>query len=137
VMQTGQDIIDAIKANAASLGPIMGRYNSAADFIGNPPPEFARLAGMIESYSLANMGVHGMRSANGADAIKRTVGLGRHTPESLISTLEGLNGFAQHFIENTGGGGGKKISVTAPDGSVHPFDTQAQADTFKKLAGIK
>lgn len=31
-----------------------------------------------------------------------------------------------------------KFSVTAPDGSVHPFATQKQADTFKKLiAGIK
>ena len=30
-----------------------------------------------------------------------------------------------------------KFSVTAPDGSVHPFATQAQANTFKKLAGIK
>ena len=26
-----------------------------------------------------------------------------------------------------------KISVTAPDGSVHPFDTQEQADAFKQL----
>lgn len=34
-------------------------------------------------------------------------------------------------------GAAGKISVTAPDGSVHPFDTQAQADAFKKLAGIK
>ncbi len=34
-------------------------------------------------------------------------------------------------------GGGGKVSVTAPDGSVHPFDNQAQADAFKKLAGIK
>lgn len=34
-------------------------------------------------------------------------------------------------------GGGGKFSVTAPDGSVHPFDTQAQADAFKKLAGIQ
>lgn len=29
------------------------------------------------------------------------------------------------------------ITVTAPDGSTHPFDTQAQADAFKKLAGIR
>lgn len=29
------------------------------------------------------------------------------------------------------------ITVTAPDGSVHPFATQAQADKFKQLAGIK
>lgn len=30
-----------------------------------------------------------------------------------------------------------QIIVVAPDGSKHPFETQAQADTFKKLAGIK
>jgi hypothetical protein len=33
--------------------------------------------------------------------------------------------------------GGAKFSVTAPDGSVHPFTTQKAADRFKKLAGIK
>lgn len=30
----------------------------------------------------------------------------------------------------------RKITVTDPYGSVHPFDTQEQADTFKKLAHI-
>lgn len=29
-----------------------------------------------------------------------------------------------------------KVTVTAPDGSKHDFATQAEADTFKKLAGI-
>lgn len=33
--------------------------------------------------------------------------------------------------------GGNKIIVKAPDGSEHPFETQAQADAFKRLAGIK
>lgn len=33
--------------------------------------------------------------------------------------------------------GDTTISVTAPDGSVHPFATQAQADRFKQLAGLK
>jgi hypothetical protein len=33
-------------------------------------------------------------------------------------------------------GGQGKITVTAPDGSTHPFETQAQADAFKKLAHI-
>jgi hypothetical protein len=44
----------------------------------------------------------------------------------------------------TGGRGGgrggpiaQKITVTAPDGSKHLFDTPEQAATFKKLAGIK
>lgn len=102
VTQTGNDIITMLRDPkvSAMLGPAMSRYNSVADFVGNPPPEFAKLAGQIESYSLANMGVHGMRSANGAEAIKQTVGAGRHTPESMIAVLEGLNGFANHLLEN-------------------------------------
>jgi hypothetical protein len=32
---------------------------------------------------------------------------------------------------------GGQILVTAPDGSKHPFTTQAQADAFKRLAGIQ
>lgn len=32
-------------------------------------------------------------------------------------------------------GGGGSISVTAPDGSVHAFETQAQADAFKRMIG--
>lgn len=54
------------------------------------------------------------------------------------------NGMKAEDARLTGGGSTAKptaasseITVTAPDGSVHPFDTQAQADTFKKLAGIK
>lgn len=104
VTQTGNDIIKALSdPNVASkLGPAMSRYNSVADFVGNPPPEFSNLAGLIESYSLANMGVHGMRSNTGAEAIKNTLGLNRHTPESIIATIQGLNGFANHFMENNG-----------------------------------
>jgi hypothetical protein len=45
----------------------------------------------------------------------------------------GASGMA---VGGTGGTSGK-IIVTAPDGSTHPFDTQAQADKFKKLAGIQ
>ncbi len=36
-----------------------------------------------------------------------------------------------------GQGGGGGVEVTDPKGKVHHFDTQEQADTFKKLAGIK
>ena len=39
----------------------------------------------------------------------------------------------QSASQNSGGG----ITVTAPDGSPHKFSTQAEADAFKKLAGIK
>lgn len=106
VQQTGNDIIAELKdpAFAGTLGPALGRYSSLQDFIGNPPPEFSKLAGQIESYSLANMGVHGMRSAQGAQMIQHLLS-GKHTPESLTAAIQGLNGFSQHFIENTGQGG--------------------------------
>jgi hypothetical protein len=72
VQQTGEDIIAKLSDPnvAAMVGPQMGRYNSLREFIGDPPPELSELAGAIESYALANMGVHGMRSAQGAEQIK-------------------------------------------------------------------
>jgi hypothetical protein len=45
---------------------------------------------------------------------------------------------AKTFLQSKsdhGAAGGN--SVTAPDGSVHAFDTPAQADAFRKMAGIK
>jgi hypothetical protein len=105
VNQTGEDIIKTLSDPkvAANLGPAMGRYNSVRDFIGNPPPELAELAGAIESYAIANMGVHGMRSVQGAEQIKKLLDR-KHTPESLVNTIRGLSQFSQHFMENEGRG---------------------------------
>lgn len=103
VTQVGNDIIAKVSQPnvAAMLGPAMGRYNNLQEFVGSPPPEFAELAGDIESFSLANMGVHGMRSVQGADEIKKLLS-GKHTPESLIAGLKGLMNFSNHFMENEG-----------------------------------
>lgn len=101
VVQTGNDVIQKLKDPqfAQMVGPALGRYNTVRDFLGNPPPEFAGLAGQIESYALASMGVHGMRSAQGAEAIKKILDA-RHTPESLAAAIQGLNNFSQHLIDN-------------------------------------
>ncbi len=103
VNQTGNDIIAKVSdpQYAKSLGVAMGRFSKLQDFIGNPPPEYSELAGQIESYALANMGVHGMRSAQGAEKIAKMLSQ-PHTPESLIAAIKGLNGFSQHFMENEG-----------------------------------
>lgn len=103
VNQTGNDIIAKLSdpAYAAKLGPAMGRYSKVQDFIGNPPPEFSELAGAIESYSLANMGVHGMRSAQGAQLIAKLLNQ-PHTPESMVAAIKGLNKFSEHFMQNEG-----------------------------------
>lgn len=125
VKQTGEDMIAQLNDPAFRnvVGPAMGRAGTLRDFIGNPPPEFAQLAGQIESYALANMGVHGMRSAQGAQQIAKLLDQ-HHTPESLIAAIQGLNGFSEHFLANagrttpSGGGGGKggMVDMVAPDG---------------------
>lgn len=118
VNQTGNDMIAKLSdpAYAKQVGIAMGRYNSLRDFVGNPPPEFAELAGTIESYSLANMGVHGMRSAQGAEQIKKLLDQ-KHTPESLIATIRGLNQFSNHFMENAGRPVQNGTSTTSPTGA--------------------
>lgn len=130
VNQTGNDIIAKLSDPnvAAVIGPAMGRYQTLRDFIGNPPPEFSELAGQIESYAIANMGVHGMRSVQGADQIKKLLDT-HHTPESLAATIRGLSGFSQHFMQNEGRGG---AAPTAPAASA-PKPTAA--DLIKKYGG--
>jgi hypothetical protein len=129
VKQTGEDIIRQLSDPAfrSAVGPTLGRYNTLRDFIGNPPPEYAQLAGQIESYALANMGVHGMRSAQGSVQIARLLDQ-RHTPESLIATIQGLNSFSQHFLENAGRGGTQPATGPTP---AHP----SAADLIKKYGG--
>lgn len=120
VSQTGNDIIAKLSdpQYAAQVGPVMGRANSLGDLIGNPPPEFSELSGLIESYALANMSVHGMRSAQGAQIISKLLDQ-KHTPESLIATIKGLQGFGQHLQNNAGGGAantGRGAPPAAPAG---------------------
>jgi hypothetical protein len=130
VNATGTDIVKKLSdpAFAATVGPALGRFNTLRDLIGNPPPEMSELAGQIESYALANMGVHGMRSVQGAQHIKDLLDR-RHTPESLAATIKGLNDFSTRFVEantprnsgggSTGGGGGKTIRARDPQGNLH------------------
>lgn len=115
VQQTGNDIITKLQDPnyAKNLGVAMGRFSKLQDFIGNPPPEFSELAGQIESYALASMGVHGMRSSQGAEKINHMLSQ-PHTPESLIGAIKGLNGFSQHFMENEGRGTWSPTATSAP-----------------------
>jgi hypothetical protein len=115
VTQTGEDIINALKdpKYVANVGPVMGRYNTIREFIGNPPPEFAELAGKIESYSLATMGVHGMRNAQAAEKIQNFLNQ-KATPEALSAGIRGLNDFGIHLMQNEGR---MPVKRAAPDGS--------------------
>lgn len=120
VNETGDDMIQKLSdpVYAAKVGPVLGRFNTLRDFIGNPPPEFAELAGQIESYSIATMGVHGMRSTTGADEIKKLLDQ-KHTPASIIATIKGLNAFSNRLMKNEGRvttpstGGGNRVYYDA------------------------
>lgn len=111
VFQTGGDIIENLQnpAYADVVGPAMGRYNTLRDWLGNPPPELSFLKSQIDSFTMANMGVHGFRSAEGQERLKQLY-TQKHTPESLIQAIEGLNQFAKRFMDNEGWkvGGGRK-----------------------------
>lgn len=137
VNDVGNDLIRELSDPkfAATVGPVMGRYSSLQDFIGNPPPEFSRLAGEIESYSLANMGVHGMRSAHGAEMIQKLL-TGHHTPQSLIATIQGLQQFSQQFVKNaTPGGGGPQGGDAQPAPPAPPAGKPNPQDLIKKYGG--
>lgn len=121
VNQTGKDIISKLSSPefAAKVGPLMGRAGKLRDLIGNPPPEFAELAGEIESYALASMGVHGMRSAQGAAQITKLLDQ-HHTPQSLIAAINGLNSFSENFMKNEGRQVPQGAQPAAPETGAFP-----------------
>jgi len=69
-----------------------------------------------------------------ADILDKAARAKYDTGHKAATDLYGVTGKLQPLPEEVSSA---KIIVTAPDGSKHPFDTQAQADAFKALAGIK
>lgn len=125
VNQTGEDIIAQLKDPkvAAMLGPMVGRYNTVRDFIGDPPPELAELAGRINSFGIAQMGVHGMRNAQAAAKIEEML-TAKFTPAALIAKIKGINDFGTHLLENRGMSTGPKVGdlKTFPNGNKGRWD---------------
>ncbi len=76
------------------------------------------MAGEIESYALANMGVHGMRSVQGANQISKLLDA-KHTPESLIAAIKGLQGYSNNYL-STVGRGSKVTNGAAPTKKKEP-----------------
>lgn len=120
VNNTGNDIISKLSdpKYAEQVGIAMGRFNNLREFLGNPPPEFAELAGEIESYSLASMGVHGMRNVKGAEKIKALLD-GKHDPKAIIAAIKGLNSFSADYLKTVGrkpaSGGDGIPTVSSPE----------------------
>ncbi len=71
------------------IGPVMGRYNSLADFVGNPPPEYKGLASELQSWIALHPAAHGFRGVKAVEEFQKTFGSTFNTPESLIAGIRG------------------------------------------------
>jgi hypothetical protein len=140
------DMKAIIQRNPTLFGPGYGQTTEFKRWVGGQSPDAQRFvaARTIAGDHLA--GTFGGRSEAALTALDNAAGQFKDNPEAALAGLDQLAGANNRFLKagtvtTTGnrasGRSTGKISVTAPDGSIHPFDTQAQADTFKKLAGIK
>lgn len=86
---TSADLINSIKANKSVIGPIMGRYGSLTDFVGNPPPEYARMASELVTYIALQPAAHGFRGLRAVAEFEKSIGTPIRTPEALIAAIEG------------------------------------------------
>jgi hypothetical protein len=148
------DMKEIIQRNPTMFGPGYGQTTEFKKWIGGQSPDAQRFmsARTIAADHLA--GTFGGRSEAALAALDNAAGQFKDNPEAALAGLDQLAGANQSFMQagsvkttgsnaannapNTKGRSpnGAKFSVTAPDGSVHPFKTQAAADRFKKLAGM-
>jgi len=114
-LQTARQEIQTI---GDELGPGIGRLNDALRHIGNPPPEYQRLASRLE---LIASGLSKFHAARGVAAIKRFMDLvdtGKMTPEALDASLDAIGDFLNGYIKQgeyaPSKGKGKRSPVSEP-----------------------
>jgi hypothetical protein len=141
------DMKEIIQRNPTMFGPGYGQTTEFKKWIGGQSPDAQRFmsARTIAADHLA--GTFGGRSEAALAALDNAAGQFKDNPQAALAGLDQLAGANKTFMQagavrTTGSNAannppkGAKFSVTAPDGSVHPFKSQAAADRFKKLAGI-
>ena len=153
----GGDMSDMRLAQAASdPSSVIGKVINGQLVTGGLSPSAITLLNAQrqteEQASILRSTTGGTSSEAGAQRILAVVPhFGSDTNESAFSKLDqqeitlgrlrpGLTPVAGGVSVHGGQGGHGEahgISVTDPDGIIHPFATQQQADKFKKLAGIK
>lgn len=151
VNENADGVMEILGRNPGIVGAVGGRYTNVQQMIGSNDPDIQAMGVRIHNMALAGNGAHGVRSAEAVNQTENELFNHFKTgPQGIAGAIAATRGSVQTFLndeksfQQTGsraGGGapapGGQISVTAPDGSVHPFATQAQANQFKKLAGIK
>jgi hypothetical protein len=143
-----------VQAHPELFGPGYGQTTEFKKWIGGQSPEAQRFLSartIAADHLSATFGGH---SEYATKALDDAIGQFKDNPATAMAGIDQLAGANSRFqaagaVKTTGsnaakggntspptGGGQGSISVTAPDGSVHPFKSQAAADRFKKLAGM-
>ncbi len=128
--QTGQQLIKDITAGASNLGPIMGRVGSLTDFIGNPPPEYAKLASEITTYIALQPAAHGFRGMRAVQEFEKSIGTPIRTPEALIAAIQGN----MQGLKPMAGAGSWTPPVRATPQSQSGGEVASPSSTLKKKA---
>ena len=84
------DLENEIKANAANLGPIMGRIQRGEIALGDVDPKIAKLYASLNSFYALNPSIHGFRNYELVKDMPSLIGGLSRDPEATIAGLEGL-----------------------------------------------
>lgn len=81
---------DAVKANGAAMGPVMGRIAKGEIKIGDVDPAVQKLYSQLESFYALQPSVHGFRNAEFVKDFDTFIGNLQTNPDAVIAGLEGL-----------------------------------------------
>lgn len=87
----------------AQLGPIMGRYNSLAEWYGAPDPELTEFKAHLASWMALQPALHGFRGIGAMEHFEKLAGAPITTPEALEAAIRGINKTAKTFTPKTAG----------------------------------
>lgn len=121
------ELQSAIRNNAASLGPIMGRIQKGEIKLGNVDPEIQKLYSTMQSFYALQPAIHGFRNAEFVKDFDSFVGNLSTNPEAVIAGLEGLKPtleaveksgrtYKPRIVEGGAGGGAAATAGTKPPG---------------------
>ena len=113
------ELQDAIRNNAASLGPIMGRIAKGEIALGNVDPEVQKLYSTMKSFYSLQPAIHGFRNAEFVKDFDSFVGSLQTNPEAVIAGLEGLKPTLQ-AVEKSGRTYKPRIIQGAGEGAAAP-----------------
>lgn len=100
------------------FGKVAGRFTTVDQMIGSNDPAISQVGTIVHNMAMANMGIHGMRSAEEVRAGEQIIlNHFRNSPEATIAGIDEINNSAQTFVDAAKHG---KLPAPTPQ---HPGQT--------------